>query len=528
MINDSLPSLVFIRVCIAGLQSIGPWSLAWTTWLIYDLLAGRKSLSGLRLPGLQAWAAAEALFYLFFLWYRRHLQREAVHPPLRSREQRRQLIEQVRNEIHDVDKFLSGWFRGADPKDIGREGLKSFLNWVFWEGRVAEDDAEEMEEYVQVVEKLAGHRFPEGQGRAKALRLTLDPIEMDVRCLTWYATVMLVEQITFARFWIAGFSYWRTSVAGPWVLPPRPATMLSAGRSPAESLSYWYRPHTSKTRLPVLFIHGIGIGLYPYVDTLEAIAKQSQSKAENPADGDIGVLAIELLPISSRLTQPILHREAFIKQITSILDKHNYTTFVLASHSYGSVFTSYMLTHDALASRISATVLIDPVTILLHMPDVAYNFTVRPPKSANEWQLWYFASKDPGTSHTLGRHFFWYEGCLWKPRIEELVENGMRFTVSLASRDLIVDTSAVARYLLKDDVPDPVVKANGHLHMELETRGQGQKDESWKTRPWRGSGVDVLWSEGLDHAQVFDDKMGRERLVAVVKEYTKVGRLDQK
>jgi len=518
MLNDSWASLVFIRVCIFALQAVGPCSLAWTAWLLCDLLASRKTVTNLPLPGLQAGIAAEALFYLFFLWYRRHLQREAVHPPLRSREERKQLVEQVRAEIHDTDKFLSGWFRGAYPKDIGREGLKSFLDWTFFEGRATEDDAEEMEEYVRVVEKMAGHRFPEGTGRAKALRLTLDPIEMDVRCLTWYATVMLVEQITFARFWIAGFSYKRTSVA---VFPPRPAALLAGGKSPAQTLSYWYRPHTSKTRLPVLFIHGIGIGLYPYVDTLEAIAKRSGIAADDKADGNIGVLAIELLPICSRLTQPILHREEFINQITAILDAHGYDKFVLASHSYGSVFSTYMLTHDALASRISATVLIDPVTILLHKPDVAFNFTVREPKTANEWQLWYFASKDPGTSHTLGRHFFWNENCLWKSRITELLDSGMRFTISLASRDLIVDTSAVAQYLLHDDLPDPVVTANGQPHMKFETHEVGAKDEAWKTKPWGGRGLDVLWCEDLDHAQVFDDRKARARLLGVIAEYTK-------
>lgn len=514
MLNDSPATLAFIRTSIAALQSIGPWCLAWTTWLVYDILATRKSVLTLRLPGLQAYAVAEALFYLFFLWYRRHLQSEAVHPPLRTREQRRELVNQVRAEIHDVERFLSGWFRGANPEDIGREELKRFLDWTFWEGRATDNDAEEMEEYVRLVEDLAGREFPEGKGRAKALRLTLDPIEMDVRSLTWYFIVMLVEQITFARFWIAGFSYRRTRVAGPWVFPPRPATMLAGGRSPAKTLSYWYRPHTSKTRLPVLFIHGIGIGLYPYVDTLQAVAE----RASSDQDGTVGVLAIELLPICSRLTRPILQREEFITEITTILDTHGYSNFVLASHSYGSVFSSYLLTDAALTARISATVLIDPVTILLHMPDVAFNFTVRQPKTANEWQLWYFASKDPGVSHTLGRHFHWRENCLWRGRIKELLEGGMRITVSLASRDLIVDTSAVARYLLHDEVPDPVLTANGERPMKLETSGRS----SLKVPRWSGQGLDVLWCEDLDHAQVFDDEPGRQRLVGVFDEYTKI------
>lgn len=520
MLNDSLSARIFIRIAIFALQSIGPLSLAWTTLIACDILIHGKSLSSLRLPGLQTYVAAEALFYLLFLWYRRHLQREAIHPPLRSREERKQLIDQVRNEIHDVDRFLSGWFRGANPDTIGRDDLKSFLAWVFWEGRSTEEDAEELEEYTQVVEGLAGHAFPERKGTARALRLTLDPIDMAVRSLAWYGIIMLVDHITFVRFWAAGFSYRRTSVARPWVFPPRPAALLVGGNmSPARKLSYWVRPHTSKTRLPVLFIHGIGVGLETAVETLKALNKQKTS-----SDGDIGILALEVLPISSRLTSPILRRDEFIRQITTILDAHGYDEFVLVSHSYGSVFSSYMLTHEALVSRISATVLLDPVTILLHMPDVAFNFTVRAPRTANEWQLWYFASQDPQVAHTLGRHFFWYENCLWRSRIEELLRGGMRMTVSLASRDLIVDTKAVARYLTDNAVPDPVLETEGgHDHMELEADGQATSSEPWKERPWTGRGLDILWCEDLDHAQVFDDPVARARLVRVVRKYTEKG-----
>lgn len=515
MINDSPSSLVFIRICIVALQCIGPCSLAWTVWLALNVIINKKAIGSLHLPGLQAYVVAEAVFYLFFLWFRRHLQREAVHPPLSTREERQALAQKVRGEIHDPDRFLSGWFRGADPEDIGRDDLRSFLNWCFWEGRATKADAEEMESYVNLVEDITGHQFQESKGGAHALRLTLDPIEMDARSLLWYAIVMLMDHVTSARFWYSGFSYRRTGFIGPWTFPPRPGTLFAGGRSPAKSLSYWVRPHTSKTRLPVLFIHGIGIGLDPYVELLSGI------NASNPADESVGVLVLEILPISSRITHPILRREAFIQQITQILDLHGYDKFVLASHSYGSVFSTYMLTDDDLTSRISATILIDPVTILLHMPDVAFNFTVRKPRTANEWQLWYFASKDPGVAHTLGRHFFWFENCLWRQRINQLVQGGMRITVSLASRDLIVDTKAVARYLFNEEVPDPdLIDLHGHQHMELETQHQEDGLEPWENRTWRGKGLDLLWNVDLDHAQVFDDAPARAKLVRIINEYS--------
>ncbi|KAM0718698.1 hypothetical protein Q7P37_005769 [Cladosporium fusiforme] len=509
MLNDSPSTLVFIRSSITLLQSIGPLSLVWTTWLAYSTLTDRSSPRAFNSTAFQVYTAAEALFYLFFLAYRLHLQREAVHPPLRTRAQRKQLFEQLHAEVHDIDLFLTGWFRGARPEEIGRDDLKAFLDWSFWEGRATAEDEEEMGEYVREVEGMAGHAFPEGKGSARALRLTLDPVEMDVRSLAWYGILLLIDHLTFARFWLAGFAYRRTSVAGPWVFPPRPAAILGR-KSAARSLSYWVRPHTSTSRLPLLFIHGIGVGLHPYIETFVELCKQ----ADGP-DGKVGILVLEVLPISSRLTQPVLQRGEFLKQITAVLNEHEYHDFVLASHSYGSVFSTYMLTDENLTSRIRATVLIDPVTILLHMPDVAYNFTVRQPQTANEWQLWYFASKDPGVAHTLGRHFFWNENCLWKARIDELVSGGMRITASLASRDLIVDTESVARYLLEDQVLRPVLeRRHGVPWMGLEVDGQEDWLEGLKDRPWTGRGLDVLWCDDLDHAQVFDDLRARQRLAS--------------
>ena len=243
--------------------------------------------------------------------------------------------------------------------------------------------------------------------------------------------------------------------------------------------------------------------------------------SHNPNDGEVGILAIELLQISSRLTHPIPTREEFLQQLIKILDFHGYSRYILASHSYGSILATHILTHQALASRVSATLLIDPVTMLLHMPDVAYNFTVRKPKHANEWQLYYFASKDPGVSHTLGRHFFWSENCLWRDRIVELVQNGTRITASLASCDLIVDTETVGTYLSEHQVPDPILEQDNDGREQMDLQASKEAPIHWKHRPWRGVDLDVMWWEGLDHAQVFDQQDTRSKLVEVLVEYSK-------
>lgn len=305
---------------------------------------------------------------------------------------------------------------------------------------------------------------------------------------------MLVDTLTAAYLRYNGFLQHRTSLHSTLaIFPPRPASLLTRHVSAAPNLSYWYRPHTSKTRLPVLFIHGIGIGLLPYTRWLREINTHDPLSA---SDGEIGILAIELLPISFRLTRALPRPDELVAQISAILAHHNLSKVVFASHSYGTILTPHLLSSPLTAPKIGSTILIDPIPFLLHLPDVAYNFTARRPRHANEHQLWYFACTDMMVAHTLARGFFWSANVLWK---EDL--RGRDVTVSLSGRDLIVDTDAVGKYL------------NG-VDLKSEQR-------AWRQSEWTGKGIDTLWWGTADHAQVFETVEGRAKLVRVVREYVK-------
>ena len=102
------------------------------------------------------------------------------------------------------------------------------------------------------------------------------------------------------RLWHAGFQH-RSTARWFTVLPPRPQTVFTR-RSPATHLSYWVRPHTSRTKLPIVFVHGIGIGVYPYVDFLRDVVKT--------AGADVGIIFIEVLVGS--LTPDLLQKEDVI------------------------------------------------------------------------------------------------------------------------------------------------------------------------------------------------------------------------
>ena len=165
--------------------------------------------------------------------------------------------------------------------------------------------------------------------------------------------------------------------------------------------------------------------------------------------------------------------------------------------------------------------LIDPVSFMLSSPDVAYNFTRRKPRSANEWQLYYFASTDPGIAYTLGRTFFWAECVLWREDVR-----GRDITVVLSGKDLITDTKAVAEYLVGDGSGNQVVTRQDDK--EVPDQGVELVRARYKGRKWTGTGMEVLWFEKADHAQVFDDREGMEELRRVLMVYSADGAKEER
>lgn len=304
-----------------------------------------------------------------------------------------------------------------------------------------------------------------------------------------------------------GFQFHRSSLSRFFnIFPFRPLTIFTAYQSPAQHLTYWHRRHTSKRQLPVLFIHGIGVGLYPYVNFLQDLNRELEMGADD--DGEVGIIALEIMPVSSRITHSALEKDVMVCEILQTMQYHGWSRFVLVSHSYGSIIAAHLLKSDLFDTLIGPTVFIDPVAFLLHLPDVTYNFTVRQPARANEYLLWYFGSKDIGVAHTLSRRFSWIDNIIWREDLrikgEKKEEEGRNVTVVLGGKDAIVATEAVAQYLV------------GSISDQSSTHG-------WKNKSWVGCGLDLLWYEQLDHAQVFSFEDTRWPIIRAISVYSSAG-----
>lgn len=124
--------------------------------------------------------------------------------------------------------------------------------------------------------------------------------------------------------------------------------------------------------------------------------------------------------------------------------------------------------------------------------------TIRAPKYANEWLLWYFGSKDMGVAHTLSRTFFWSQNILWK---EDLLSH--HATVFLSAKDSIINAQQVRRYLQGTSTEE---------HEAGLGQGKGLEESLSKAVPCGRGSLEVVWCADLDHGQVFDLAVWRERL----------------
>ncbi|KAJ5267896.1 hypothetical protein N7478_010704 [Penicillium angulare] len=404
----------------------------------------------------------------------------------------------------------------SDAECIKRDNVKDFIRWAFFKPEYTQgldqQNEDELETYTAEVEQLMERKLSPGRMDVKGLGQLLNEASGSHRSLLWYTCVFVVDTTMHCKMLYNGFHFHRNSLSQFFaVFPFRPLTIFTARRSPARHLTYWHRRHTSKKRLPVLFIHGIGIGLYPYTSFLRDLNNELEMGVTD--DNEVGIIALEIMPVSSRITHPALEKDVMICEIMKIIQYHGWSRFVLVSHSYGSIIASHLLKSDRFSSLIGPTVFIDPVSFLLHLPDVAYNFIARQPARANEYQLWYFGSKDIGVAHTLARRFSWIDNIIWKEdlgiKAKKDQQEGRNVTVVLSGKDLIVDTETVGQYLMGSS-------------SEART-SEKEASRAWKNRSWIGYGLDLLWYEQLDHAQVFDFENTRRPVIRAISVYSNTG-----
>lgn len=116
-----------------------------------------------------------------------------------------------------------------------------------------------VEHCLDLVEARAGKTFPEGRNKdIKVIRLTLDPVRVAQRPFILYAFVWAAQKLVIGNAWLQGFRRHREGSTNYIIrIPP--------GWTPSTN--------APESQQPLLFIHGLGMGLVQYMSLLLHLGK---------------------------------------------------------------------------------------------------------------------------------------------------------------------------------------------------------------------------------------------------------------
>eukprot|EP00854_Cymbomonas_tetramitiformis_P000731 gene731-1198_t len=160
-------------------------------------------------------------------------------------------------------------------------------------------------------------------------------------------------------------------------------------------------------RPPILFIHGLGVGILPYIRQLDALLTAEPGRSVFILD--LPNISLYTAPDAS-MPSPFEVAEGIVK----MLGCHGVHEGVhVMGHSYGTAVAAWLV-------------------------NVAFNFVYRRPTTPLDCFLNYFVAKELNLAYVLHRHFFWQRNLLTLEQLGEIPTS-----VVLSEMDRIVPTAAV-------------------------------------------------------------------------------------
>ncbi|KAI9009721.1 Alpha/Beta hydrolase protein [Gaertneriomyces semiglobifer] len=358
---------------------------------------------------------------------RARLPRQHRATTVEERERLVRLSISALESTNDVKGTLEGWFFGRKVEDTPRPNAEMWAAWAFYDAALDEltpDELAECKSYITFVESRMGAKYKDSpfDPAISCIRLTIDQMQVLHRPLVYYAGTGLIHLVGLACLRILGFRQASTIVPSG---DPKKAGTHRQG--------YFYRPGTShpENTVPVVLIHGIGIGFLHYLGLIAGLPRE------------VDVFLLDWPHVSMRLTETIPTVQETVESIKSILMAAGHKKACFVGHSLGSAALSW--TTHLHKELIHSTVALDPITYLLVQPAVAYNFLHRTPTTTLELLMHYFVTRELYIAHTIRKHFSWSHNALF---VQDLPKG--KHAVVLSSHDQIVDSASVRRYLQKE------------------------------------------------------------------------------
>lgn len=318
-------------------------------------------------------------------------------------------------------EFLSAWFGGTPVEELRRGNVEDFLASNLYLRGARGLDAGQRASLARWTDEhlrewgLEGMRGGRNE-RARHWCVYTSEIRWCHKPLALYAALRAASEAGNAGLRLLGFQW---------------------HGSGCDTLSYahWRNPDPGARGRPVVFVHGLGVGLLPYASLLRRLRALPSAPRH--------VFAVELRHISLRVDEPVPRSDSVVHAIESMLRRHGASGgAVFVGHSFGTIVTGWCLKQRGTA-LVSACLLADAVTFLQFLPKSVLGLLRSPPATAYDAVARFAVGRDLFMCRVLQRGVFWWESCTFA---EELPRAG-RCAVVLGGEDPLVPAEEVRRYL---------------------------------------------------------------------------------
>jgi len=412
-------------------------------------------------------AMVEVPFSIYLFYLSRRVQAPVGEPPAVDLEKMQTLLYQCldvglaahppkRRGGHADDKFdlhtvtdaeaealwqrMTRWFHYCPKEQIQRDNVREWLAWAFT-GRDLEEcrsDQQAMdiiERSLELAENRLKTTFKEGRNpHCKTLRLTLDRVPVLSRPLGYY---VVCNGVTALTVWWAqrygGFQFVREGDCEFLVLP--------AAEKPRQRAA----EHAHKAE-PILFLHGLGIGLGQYFAFLRHLRMH-----------DCGVVVL----IQANISATIWHRhflspppkDAQVDAIRGVLKRFGFKKATILSHSNGTMVHGWVA--RGAPEICGRHVIVDPVSFRLWEGKTCYAFLARQWVTGVEVLLGYFVARELSIATTICRQFNWSDMALWAHDLPSHTPEDLQLV--FGEHDMLIDVPASVEYLKDAGVPDTCI-----------------------------------------------------------------------
>ncbi|KAF4753700.1 Ribose-phosphate pyrophosphokinase 2, partial [Perkinsus olseni] len=341
---------------------------------------------------------------------------------------------------------ISSWFNGAPVEALKRGNVRVWIAEYFFEGyevdQLTPSEEEAMEDMVDYMEQWARAKWEgrnagdAGGGRydginedVKVFRLTKDPLPSLHRPAICYAmTHMMIPALTSLAMTGPGlgmgFSKYRAGSLEYYFRP-------GMGRSGDMHLLPRFDEYTDQRKMPIVFCHGIGLGLLPYIPVVHDIVRRFP---------DRDIFCVDMPHIACRPFVNLPSAREMSACVIDMLRAWRYSHCHVIGHSFGCILSRWILAYQP--SIVRSLSLVDPVNFLLVKSDLLHNALKIDHSDPFGALATYFSLRELYTVHTFCRNFFWEENIIWPEDLRDVPTH-----ITLCGNDFIAPAHSTRNLL---------------------------------------------------------------------------------